>query len=106
MVRKLIGPTMQLHEKNNSKIACPRTLIRGWHPIFGKACPRARPEGSCTNKKLDRCCKSIRSEKALALQLHFILTSESMDHHDSEDHGWWEHRSRRRLSFGRLRYGM
>src|ERR1700687_3361014 len=38
----------------------------------------------------------------LALQLLFILASESMDHHDSEDHGWWEHRSRRRLSFGRL----
>ncbi|MGA2313991.1 MAG: hypothetical protein ABSF87_16795, partial [Xanthobacteraceae bacterium] len=42
----------------------------------------------------------------LALQLRFLLTSESMGHHDSEDHGWREHRSRRRLSFGHRRYGM
>ena len=42
----------------------------------------------------------------LALQLHFILTSESMCHHDSEDRGWREHRLRRRLSFGRLPYGI
>ena len=42
----------------------------------------------------------------LALQLHFLLTSESMGHHDSEDHGWQEHRLRRRLNFGRLRYGI
>jgi hypothetical protein len=27
----------------------------------------------------------------LALQLHFLLTSESMRHHDSEDHVWLEH---------------
>ena len=25
-----------------------------WEPVFGKACPRARPGGSCSNKKLDR----------------------------------------------------
>ena len=42
----------------------------------------------------------------LALQLRFIWTSESMGHHDSGDHGWREHRSRRRLSFGRVRYEM
>ena len=44
--------------------------------------------------------------QVLALQLRFLLTSESMDHHDLEDHGWREHRLRRRLNFGRLRYGM
>jgi hypothetical protein len=44
--------------------------------------------------------------RALALQLRFLLTSESMGHHDSEDHGWREHWSRRRLSFGHRRYGM
>ena len=42
----------------------------------------------------------------LALQLHFVLSSESMGHHDSGDHGWSEHRLRRRLSFGRRRCGM
>ncbi len=47
----------------------------------------------------------VRIEE-LALQLHFLLTSESMGHHDSEDHGWQEHRLRRRLNFGRLRYGI
>ena len=45
-------------------------------------------------------------EYSLALQLRFLRTSESMGHHDSEDHGWREHRSRRRLSFGHRRYGM
>jgi superfamily II DNA or RNA helicase len=44
--------------------------------------------------------------RVLALQLRFLLTSESMGHHDSEDHGWREHRSRRRLRFGHRRYGM
>ena len=44
--------------------------------------------------------------KSLALQLHSLLTSESMDHHDSEDHGWQEHRLRRRSSFGRRHCGM
>ena len=44
--------------------------------------------------------------EVLALQLRFLLTSESMGHHDSEDHGWWGHRSRRGLSFGHRRYGM
>ena len=42
----------------------------------------------------------------LALQLLFILTSESMGHHDLGGHGWREHRLRRRWSFGRLRCGM
>ena len=42
----------------------------------------------------------------LTLQLRFSWTSESMGNHDSEDHGWWEHRLRRRLSFGHLRYEM
>ena len=48
----------------------------------------------------------MHRELTLALQLHFLLTSESMGHHDSEDHGWQEHRLRRRLNFGRLRYGI
>ena len=30
--------------------ACPG-LDPGWKPVFGKACPRARPEGSCSNNK-------------------------------------------------------
>ena len=53
---------------------------------------------------------TIRARKhdceVLALQLRFLLTSESMGHHNSEDHGWREHRSRRRLSFGHRRYVM
>ncbi|MGH6676795.1 MAG: hypothetical protein ACRECE_11325, partial [Xanthobacteraceae bacterium] len=40
----------------------------------------------------------------LALQLFFDVTSESMGDHDSEDHGWLAHRSRRRWSYGRRRY--
>src|ERR1017187_855311 len=46
------------------------------------------------------------SPVALALQLLYCLTSESIDHHDSEDHGWREHRLKRRLSFGHIRFGM
>jgi hypothetical protein len=42
----------------------------------------------------------------LALLLHFISASESIDHHDSADQGWREHRLRRRLSFGRRRCEM
>jgi hypothetical protein len=41
----------------------------------------------------------------LVLQLRFILTSESMGDHDSEDHGWREHRLKRRLNYGRLLCG-
>jgi hypothetical protein len=37
-----------------------------WLPVFGKACPRARPEGSCSNKKLERDDDSKRSHHALA----------------------------------------
>ena len=33
---------------------------------------------------------------SLALQLHFVASSESMGGHDSGDHGWREHRLRRR----------
>jgi len=40
---------------------------------------------------------------ALALQLFFSSTSESMGHHESGGHGWREHRLRRRWSFGRRR---
>ena len=32
--------------------ACPG-LDPGWEPVLGKARPRARPEGSCSNKKLE-----------------------------------------------------
>jgi hypothetical protein len=42
----------------------------------------------------------------LALQLHFVLGSESIGPHDSGGHGWSEHRLRRRLGFGRPRCGM
>ena len=49
---------------------------------------------------------ALAPDVILALQLHFILPSESMGDHDSEDRGWREPRSRRRLSFGRLRCGM
>jgi cell division protease FtsH len=45
-------------------------------------------------------------QTVLALQLRFSWTSESMGNHDSEDHGQWEHRLRRRLSFGHLRCEM
>jgi Sensors of blue-light using FAD len=33
--------------------ACPG-LDPGWMPVFRKACPRARPEGSCSTKDLER----------------------------------------------------
>jgi pyruvate,water dikinase len=46
------------------------------------------------------------TQLTLALQLHFRLSSESMGHHDSGDHGWREHRLRRRWSCGRLHCGM
>jgi ActR/RegA family two-component response regulator len=42
----------------------------------------------------------------LALQLHFSATSESMGNHDSGDHGWLEHRLRRRLNCGHRHCGM
>ena len=42
----------------------------------------------------------------LALQLLFDLGSDSMGHHDSEDHGWLVHRSRRRWNCGQHRCGM
>jgi TRAP-type mannitol/chloroaromatic compound transport system permease large subunit len=42
----------------------------------------------------------------LALQLHFIVNSDSMSHHDSEDRGWQEHRLRQLWSFGRSRFAM
>ena len=41
----------------------------------------------------------------LALQLRKRLTSESMGHHDSEDHGWAAQRSRPRWSYGLPRFG-
>ena len=49
---------------------------------------------------------SAYGPRVLALQLRLDLTSESIGHHDSEDHGWREHRLRRRWSFGRHRCGM
>jgi L-alanine-DL-glutamate epimerase-like enolase superfamily enzyme len=49
--------------------------------------------------------QALRMGRVLALQLRFGLSSESIGRHDSEDHGWREHRSRRRWSFGRLRCG-
>src|SRR5258708_7535867 len=45
------------------------------------------------------------NKRNLALQLHLRLSSESIGHHDSGDHGWREHRLRRRWSCGRLHCG-
>src|SRR5262249_28934119 len=36
-----------------------------WIPVFGKACPRARPEGSCSTNKLERDDDSKKSHLAL-----------------------------------------
>src|SRR5262249_46887009 len=36
-----------------------------WVPVFGKACPRARPEGSCSNNKLERDGDSKKRHLAL-----------------------------------------
>src|SRR5262249_42315086 len=36
-----------------------------WIPVFGKACPRARPEGSCSNNKVERDGDSKKSHLAL-----------------------------------------
>src|SRR5262249_21171981 len=36
-----------------------------WIPVFGKACPRARPEGSCSNNKPERDGDSKKSHLAL-----------------------------------------
>src|SRR5215510_4628513 len=38
----------------------------GWVPVFGKACPPARPEGSCSKHKLDRDDDSKKSHLDLA----------------------------------------
>ena len=48
----------------------------------------------------------VRNVPLLALQLHFSTTSESMGNHDSGDHGWLEHRLRRRLNCGHRHCGM
>src|SRR5262245_14455827 len=39
-----------------------------WIPVFRKACPRARPEGSCSNNNLERDDDSKKSHLALAAQ--------------------------------------
>src|SRR5262245_25251956 len=41
-------------------------LDPGWIPVFGKACPPARPEGSCSKHKLDRDDDSKKSHLDLA----------------------------------------
>jgi hypothetical protein len=41
----------------------------------------------------------------LALQLHFVRTSESIGHYESGGHGWLGHRLRRHWSCGRRRWG-
>src|SRR5262249_21118091 len=41
-----------------------------WIPVFGQACPRARPEGSCSNNKLERAGDSKKSHLALARISH------------------------------------
>src|SRR5262245_17389695 len=35
-----------------------------WIPVFGKACPRARPGGSCSNNKVERDDDSKKSHLA------------------------------------------
>src|SRR5712671_5890093 len=35
-----------------------------WTPVFRKACPRARPEGSCSNQKIERDDDSKKSHHA------------------------------------------
>src|SRR5262249_38779357 len=37
-----------------------------WVPVFGKACPRARPEGSCSNDRVERDGDSKKSHLALS----------------------------------------
>src|SRR5262245_36536179 len=36
-----------------------------WIPVFGKACPRARPGGSCSNNNVERDGDSKKSHLAL-----------------------------------------
>src|SRR5262249_15630611 len=38
----------------------------GWIPVLGKACPRARPEGSCANNKVERDDDAKKSHLALS----------------------------------------
>src|SRR5262245_8195186 len=50
-----------------------------WIPVFGKACPRARPEGSCPNNKVERDDDSNKS--------HLALGDEGIVHFQF-DHKW------------------
>ena len=50
--------------------------------------------------------RSLPPGYLLALQLRFVLSSESMGHHDLGDHGWLAERLRRRWSCGHRRCGM
>jgi hypothetical protein len=95
----------------------------GWRQAAGVK-PRS-PKGRAEARGLDACCSLQHAfmrarDASLKKQAHqnnldsdhgiyrdlYCLTSESIDHHDSEDHGWREHRLKRRLSFGHIRFGM
>src|SRR5262245_6549601 len=56
-----------LHDplEHDPEKACP-ALDPGWIPVFGKACPRARPEGSCSDNNVVRYDDSTKSHLALA----------------------------------------
>ncbi len=56
-------------------------------------------------EKLRSSLRKQPDQRVLALQLHYLLASESMSHHDSGDHGWLGHWLRRRWSCGRRRCG-
>src|SRR5262249_34591132 len=63
---------------------CPG-LDPGWTPVFGKACPRARPGGSCSNNKVERDGGSKNSHlargavlvRAQSLAAHFVFQNSS-----------------------------
>src|SRR5262245_35817944 len=48
-------------------------IPKKWIPVFGKACPRARPEGSCSNNKVERDGDSKKSHLALALRYARVI---------------------------------
>ena len=76
-----------------------RSIVNALQASGFRRCACRSQEQSAAASQAISCCR-------LALQLRFISTSKSMGHHDSGDHGWLEHRLRRRWSFGRRRCGM
>src|SRR5262245_66522441 len=73
--------------------ACPG-LDPGWMPVFGKACPRARPEGSCNNNnnnKVERDGDSKSQpaliEKALGRERRWVAKRRAAGHHLGHEPG-------------------